>query len=274
MCKRVSLIAIALCASFLLRASAAEAAGLRDILPPRHGGVYVVAHRGAHDGIPENTLAAYRKAIELGCDFVEVDVRTSKDGHLVSVHNASVDAYTQGETGLVKALTLAELQALDIGSRVGPEWAEERIPSMEQVFELCKGKIGLYLDVKDADAEQLLALVRRHGMEKHCLWYAAPQQLKQVAESCAECIPMPDPGIEGFLPKVIERHQPKVIAAVWKHFSPSFVRTCHAAGVLVIVDEGDATSWAPALEWGADGIQTDDPAGLIAHLRKQMERGE
>ena len=51
---------------------------------PRNGGIYVVAHRGVHEGIPENTLAAYRKAIELGADFVEIDVRETKDGALVS----------------------------------------------------------------------------------------------------------------------------------------------------------------------------------------------
>ncbi|MFP6616763.1 MAG: glycerophosphodiester phosphodiesterase [Candidatus Hydrogenedentota bacterium] len=48
--------------------------------PPRNGGIYVIAHRGAHQGIPENTLEAYQKAIDLGCDFVEIDVRTTKDG--------------------------------------------------------------------------------------------------------------------------------------------------------------------------------------------------
>jgi len=59
-----------------------------DVLPPPKNGVmYVVAHRGAHKGIPENTLAAYAKAIEFGCDFVEIDVRTTKDGVLVSIHN-------------------------------------------------------------------------------------------------------------------------------------------------------------------------------------------
>ena len=91
-------------------------AGLR---PPRHAGIYVVAHRGVHDTIPENTLAAYRRAIELECDFVEIDVRTTKDGHLVSIHDSTIDRYTiRGEKGKVSEMTLAELQAIDIGSRI------------------------------------------------------------------------------------------------------------------------------------------------------------
>ena len=237
-------------------------------LPPaKQGGVYVVAHRGAHVGIPENTLAAYQKAIDLGCDFVEVDIRTTRDGELVSIHNATVEAYAPGNTGKVKAMTLAELQALDIGSRVGPEWKDERIPKMDDVFALCKDKIGIYLDVKYADTAQLLAMVRKHGMELQCLWYAGPKQLKKVAADCPECLPMPDPGPEKMLAKMLERHRPKVVASVWDFYSESFARTCHEAGAIVIVDEEDATSWEPALAWGTDGIQTDDPEGLIKFLR-------
>jgi hypothetical protein len=89
--------------------------GLR---PPMHAGVYVVAHRGVHDSIPENTLAAYERAIDLGCDFVEIDVRTTKDGHLVSIHDSTIDRYSsRGETGKVAEMTLEELRGIDIGRR-------------------------------------------------------------------------------------------------------------------------------------------------------------
>ena len=61
--------------------------------------VYVIAHRGAHKNMPENSLPAYRKAIDLGCDFVEIDVRTTKDGRFVSMHNSGIDEYVQGSGG-------------------------------------------------------------------------------------------------------------------------------------------------------------------------------
>ncbi|MBI3118815.1 MAG: glycerophosphodiester phosphodiesterase family protein, partial [Candidatus Hydrogenedentes bacterium] len=156
-------------------------AGMADstLPPPKHGGVYVVAHRGAHEGIPENTLAAYRKAIELGADFVEIDVRTTKDGKFVSVHNGSVDAYTKDKKGAVRDLTLEELKALDIGSRIGPEWKEERIPTFEEILEVCKDKIGIYLDLKDAPVAELVPIIKAHGMEKNILWYADPSELKE-----------------------------------------------------------------------------------------------
>lgn len=250
-----------------------DIAAASPLAPPRHGGVYVVAHRGAHAGIPENTLAAYRKAIELGCDFVEIDVRTTKDGQLVSVHNATIDAYAPGQTGKVKEMTLAELRALDIGSRVGPEWKEERIPTLEEIFALCAGKIGIYLDMKDAETEAVLGLVRKHGMERACVWYAGPKQQREVTALCAECVPMPDPGPEKLLPRMLENFKPRVVASSFDQLSEGFVATCHAAGAIVIVDESDASSWEPMLAWGVDGIQTDDPAGLIALLadRKQAK---
>jgi len=235
--------------------------------PPRHGGVYVVAHRGAHQGIPENTLAAYRKAIELGVDFVEIDVRTTKDGHFVSVHNDTVDAYcTDGTTGRVRDFTLAELKALDIGSRVGPEWADERIPTFEEILGVCKGRCGIYLDLKDADIEPLIERIRAGGMERDVLWYAWPGKLLQLQRLCPECIPMPDPGPEANLPKIIETLQPRVVASVWRHYSRRFVQTCHDAGAIVIVDESDPSCWADALAWGSDGVQTDYPGEFIAYI--------
>ncbi len=68
----------------------------KELPPPNNGGVYVIAHRGAHEGIPENSLPAFQKAIDLGCDFVEIDTRKTKDGAIVSVHNSTVDKYVNG----------------------------------------------------------------------------------------------------------------------------------------------------------------------------------
>lgn len=259
--------------AFLFAAEPLDAVLRGTGLPaPRHGGVYVVAHRGAHEGIPENTLAAYRRAIELGCDFVEVDVRRTKDGRLVSVHNATVDAYTEDATGRIRDFTLAELQALDIGNRVGPEWRGERIPSMDEIFELCAGKIGVYLDVKEPDTiPDLLHLVRKHGMELSVLWYTGMPQQRIVQQMCPECIPMPDPGPEKNLEGLFEKLDPapRVIASVIKYCSETFVATAHANGAIVITDEGRRDDWSTMLARGVDGIQTDHPAELIAYLESR-----
>ena len=243
--------------------------------PPKHGDVYVVAHRGAHKGIPENTLAAYEKAIDFGVDFVEIDVRATKDGHFVSIHNDTVDAYVvDGTSGKVRDFTLEALRALDIGSRVGPQWKGQKIPTFEEILDLCKGRCGIYLDLKDAPVGPLVEAVKQRAMEHDVLWYADRHEIMELKKRCPECIAMPDPGPEENLPRLIEELKPRVIAAVWRHFSKTFVDTCHAAGAIVIVDEGGRGYWEQALEWHVDGIQTNYPEELIRFLktRKHAER--
>ena len=241
---------------------------VKGLSPPRHGDVYVVAHRGAHTGIPENTLAAYEAAIETGVDFVEVDLRATRDGHIVSIHNKEIDSYvTNGEQGLVSEMTLEELKRLDIGSRIGPQWSNERIPTFKEILDLCKDRVGIYLDLKDASVDKVVSIVKKWDMAGQVLWYADFDELERVAKLCPECILMPDPGPEENLPKVIERFQPSVIAAVWRYYSSSFAAKCHQAGAIVIVDESGPTCWEDALAWNSDGIQSDHPAQLITLLK-------
>lgn len=236
---------------------------------PNNGNMYVVAHRGAHQGIPENSLPAYREAIRLGVDFVEIDVRTTKDGQFVSVHNREIDAYVPGKSGRIADFTLAELKQFDIGAPVAPEWAGTRIPTFEEILDVCKGKCGIYLDLKDAPVAPLMAMIKARGMEKDVLWYADDNELSQVRELCATCVIMPDPGPEENLAGLIEKMQPQVIASVWRFYSKNFVETCHQAGAIVIVDESGPDCWADALTWGTDGIQTDHPAELIGYLQQK-----
>lgn len=238
-------------------------------LPREHnqGGVYVVAHRGVHEGIPENTLAAYRKATEAGADFVEIDLRETRDGKFVSVHNPDVEDYTKDASGPVSGFTLEELQALDIGSRVGPEWAGERIPCFEDILDLCRGRIGIYLDMKQGDVTKAAVLVRRYGMTGDVLWYVGGAPLRTLREFCPECVLMPDPGPGKNLARILETVSPKVVASVWEHMNASFVEACHGVGAKVIVDDDGPDTWDALLGWGVDGIQTDHVADLVALLR-------
>lgn len=241
---------------------------INPIRKPKHAGVYVVAHRGAHQNIPENTLAAYQKAIDLGADFVEVDIRTSKDGELVSIHNKEVDKYIlKGKTGLVADKTLKELQKLDIGSRVDKKWKSERIPTFEEILKLCKGKIGIYLDVKDADVDKMLALIEKYEMQNEIFWYASVDKLKEVQAACPDCLVMPDPDIAKNLDKVFEAFKPSIIAANWEGFSEEgYEEKAHKNSAIIIVDDNGSETWQKALDLGCNGIQTDDPEGLINFL--------
>jgi len=241
-------------------------------VPAKHGGVYVVAHRGAHKGIPENTLAAYQKAIDLGADFVEIDLRTTIDGQFVSIHNRTVDAYlTDGTKGNVRDFTLAQIKSFDIGSRVDPQWKGERVPTFDEILRMCKGRIGIYLDLKDAPIAAVAKKLQDHNMERHVVWCVGPQQVAIIREVCPDCIPMPDPVPGESLDAMLQDTQPTVVAPVWSDFTSTFSDTCHKVGAIVIVDEKQSglENWRQALDWKADGIQTDDPEGLIEYLQQR-----
>lgn len=141
-----------LLAALLITATPAE--------PPR-----IVAHRGAMHAAPENTLEALELAAALGAHIIEIDVRTTMDGHLVVLHDARLDRTTDG-TGPVYNHTLAEVQALDAGRWFHPDHAGARVPTLGQCLAWAKGRIPLLLDLKErgpAYADAVAAAVRQHG---------------------------------------------------------------------------------------------------------------
>jgi len=240
---------------------------------PKHGNTYVIAHRGVHKGIPENTLAAYQKAIDLGCDFVEIDIRRTKDGRFVSVHNETVDAYTEGEVeGKVGDFTLAELKQLNIGKRVGQEWVNERIPTFEEILQLCKGQIGIYLDLKEPDVKAQIDIIKKYSMEGDIIWYIPASYMdviKEVIKYCSECIVMPDPGSKKNIEKVVEEVHPLLLATDMGELSKEYMVIAKKLNVKVITDDkkGNLDEWKKILKMGVEGIQTDDPEKLIQFLK-------
>lgn len=122
-------------------------------LPGVRGRVAVIAHRGT-EVAPENTLAAIRGAIALGCDYIEVDVRPTRDGHLVLMHDRSVDRTTDGR-GKVTDLDCTTVRSLDAGSHFSPAYADERVPTLEEAMGVARGAINLYIDHKDGDVEEI-----------------------------------------------------------------------------------------------------------------------
>jgi glycerophosphoryl diester phosphodiesterase len=107
-----------------------------------------IAHRGASGYAPENTFAAFRRAIALGAGFIETDLQLSRDARLVAIHDATVNRTTNGQ-GAVRDMTLAELRRLDAGSWFGSEFAGERIPTIEEILEFAnKHDVVFYLEMK------------------------------------------------------------------------------------------------------------------------------
>jgi glycerophosphoryl diester phosphodiesterase len=111
-----------------------------------------IAHRGASGRFPENTLRAFAAAIDVEADMCELDVRLTSDGALAVIHDDTVERTTNGR-GAVNSLTLEALKRLDAGVKFGPEFAGERVPALEEVFDLAAGRCGLDIELKAAGVE-------------------------------------------------------------------------------------------------------------------------
>jgi glycerophosphoryl diester phosphodiesterase len=126
----------------------------------------VIAHRGASSYAPENTFAAFDLAIRMEAHHIELDVEATNDGHIVVIHDDTVDRTTNG-TGLVTGQSLAALQALDAGSWFGAQFSSERIPAFDEVLRRYKGRVHIHTEIKGRStylSERTADLVRQHGM--------------------------------------------------------------------------------------------------------------
>lgn len=129
----------------------------------------VVAHRGAKDVAPENTLAAFVAACELGADGIELDVTRCATGEIVVIHDDTVDRTTNG-TGRADALPWAELRSLDAGTWFHPRFAGEGIPLLEEVLEQVGRRLRVNIEIKGRSARsdgieaEIAGMVERHGL--------------------------------------------------------------------------------------------------------------
>ena len=113
----------------------------------------VIAHRGASGYAPENTLAAFKKALEKNCTGIEFDVQMTKDGEIIVCHDYTVDRTTNG-SGHIKNLTLTEIKGLDAGSWFDKKFSEEKIPTLEEVFEIVPSGILMNIEIKNLAKER------------------------------------------------------------------------------------------------------------------------
>lgn len=129
---------------------------------PPAGQTGVIAHRGASAEAPENTLAAFKAAIEQGADYFELDCHLSRDGEVVVIHDGDLARTTDGE-GAVAAHPWSALQQLDAGSWFNPAFRAEKLPSLDEALRLARGKTGVYVEIKnvDDDGELFAKMVAR-----------------------------------------------------------------------------------------------------------------
>ena len=266
-------------------------------LRPRPGRPYLagapllVAHRGGAKLAPENTLAAFRQAVEeWGADMLELDVRLTADGEVVVIHDATVDRTTDG-SGAVADLTLEELKGLDAGYRfVDPEGRTSfrdrgvTVPTLDELLDACPG-VWLNVEAKEARvAGPLVEVVRRRG-ETHRVLVAAEHERNRVdargyegpwGASRRDCILF---WLFHHLPRGGPYTPPVDALQIPEHWkgrrvlTPRLVREAHRRNIPVHVwTVDDPDDMRRLLAWGVDAIQSDRPDLLSRVLEEEAGR--
>lgn len=238
-------------------------------LPHSKHKTVVIAHRGNHVLAPENTLASTREAIQCGADYVEVDLRTTKDGHLVAMHDAKVDRTTNG-SGKIADMTWTEVEELQVFNR---NKKTHRIPEFREILALCKGKINIYLDFKDADVAETWKQIKAAGLERQVVIYLNKEeqykQWKEVASDVPLMTSLPkDITNKAALTAFLDQMHIQVVDNIT---DPELLKAAHELGISVWLDVQSATegpaSWNEALHKGVEGLQTDKPAELVGYIK-------
>jgi glycerophosphoryl diester phosphodiesterase len=241
--------------------------------------VFIIGHRGASGHAPENTLAAFKKAVALGATFIETDLQLSRDARFVAIHDETLDRTTNGQ-GKVHDQTLAALRRIDAGSWFGSEYAGERIPTLEEILEFTKkNDIVFYLELKPSGS---------WGGE-HTLIGA----LRESGEAARVLVISFDPTILAGLRKI----EPTLMTGVlYDGQLADPLKTAVDVGARQLVVRGDLVTPAMIVEarkrdlqvvcWtvnhpahirlliaaGVDGIMSDYPDRLVAALKKDGEK--
>lgn len=247
--------------------------------------MWVIAHRGASGAAPENTLAAFRKAVELGAGFIETDLQLSRDARLVGLHDETLDRTTDG-LGPVSAYTLEELRRFDAGSWFGKgsnregEFTGERIPTIQEILAFGREhEVGLQLEIKPRGASGV-----EHAIvgALHASGEVARSVVMSFDAGTLRRVHQLDPLImTGFL---FSDHVPSAVAKAVEagarqllprgdRVTPELVADAHRRDLKVVAWTADSPEEMKRLmAAGVDGIITDYPDRLVELLRAAPQK--
>ncbi len=242
----------------------------------------IVAHRGLLHIAPENTLANFRACLELQLGF-EFDVQRTKDGHLVCIHDSTVDRTTNG-MGKVSEMTLAEVKQLDAGSWFDSRFASEKVPTVDEVLKLVaayrKYDILIAVDFKDADVEQdVVRMAEKHKVLNRLLFIGRTIQ---------------EPKVRANIKAISNKAQTAAVANNASEFSAALaapnadwvyvrylppkeqIERVHLANKRAFIAGSTVSgkvpkNWQSAASVGIDAILTDYPLALRATLKQSKQ---
>jgi len=234
----------------------------------------VTAHRGASGKAPENTLAAVRQAIDDKADWVEIDVQECKDGVVIVAHDRDLKKVSGADLE-IRDVTADELRLIDIGSYFDPKFKDERVPTLAEVLQTCKGKVKVNIELKyyghDENLEQrVIDLVESHGMESDVVF------MSLKADGIHKVKKLRPTWTVGLLSAVaagdLTRAEADFLAVSVRLATASFIRSAHRRGKGVYVwTVNDKATMSIMMGRGVDGIITDHPALARAVLAERAE---
>ena len=240
---------------------------------------FTFAHRGASAHAPENTLSAFQLALTQNADGIELDVKLSSDGHVVVLHDPTLDR-TTGTKGRVKDMSLADLRALDAGSFFSETFKGEKIPTLEEVFETMGKRLFInveltnYTTPRDQLVETVCMLVKKFNLQKHVMFSSFFAANLSKAGSYLPEVPrglLALNGIAGAWARSFGYYFGKYQALhpYLSDVTPEQVGRVHRLkGRIHVWTVNKADDMRKLFRWGVDAIFTDDP-----HLAVQI-RGE
>ena len=289
-CRRLVAASLATCVVFGAAASAAAPPGVKRPL--------VIAHRGGAASMPENTIPAFDNAVKLRVDMLEFDMEMTADDQLVVQHDGAVnpsfcvaDRRSDLTPKPVRLLTLAQLRRFDCGSRHRDIYPRQiavpgaRMPTPAELFlRYRNAKVIFYGEAKmpgpgegEVDpirfARRIEAVIRKHGVEDRFILQSADYRtldaMHELNPRVRTCLLRPWDAKTDFL-ELARRHHATCMLLRRENADAAQIRRLHEAGITIVSEVVDYESaWRDYIEGGWDAIFTNDPAALMAFLRRR-----
>ncbi|WP_236980390.1 glycerophosphodiester phosphodiesterase [Membranihabitans maritimus] len=240
----------------------------RPVKMQNEHGTKVAAHRGANEFAPENTLAAFKKAIDLGVDYIEIDVRQSLDGQMVVIHDRNLERTTNGK-GYVDELEWKDLRLLSAGGWFDSKYVDQKIPRLDDLcafiseYSLRVGSdVKLYVDCKDISPYNMIAILRDKQLLDRAIFYGSVSVLSEIKDVFPNARVLVGLSNEEEIEPLFKKLNPYAFDVKWELLSEELIKKIHERKAYVFSDgigngKEAISSYRKAMEMRIDVIQTD-----------------
>lgn len=230
--------------------------------------VGIATHRAANEFAPENSLSAIKIALNIEVDYIEMDVRQTRDGKSVLLHDGNLNRTTTGK-GALKELNFDEVRTLSAGVWFDPFFVDEQVPTLEEACRLLaahneshKHQTFFYVDCKEINAKILIDCLNQFKLLEGSVFYVNEiQQINQIRSLAPNAKILPGLRSAEDLDRMIETYHPYALDTEWKDLTRDLISKAHAKGVKIFSDgfgeNQTVDSYVQAINAGIDVISTN-----------------